>query len=39
MKIINHLNISYYPTYHIFWKFPTFSHLLHLSHYQLFIRN
>jgi len=34
MKIINHVKISYYLTYHIFWKFPTFSHLVHLSHYQ-----
>jgi len=24
MKIINHVNISYYLTYHIFGKFPTY---------------
>jgi len=31
MKIIDHVNTSYYPTYHIFEKFLTFSHLSHLS--------
>jgi len=34
MKIIDHVNISYYLTYHIFEKFPTFSHLVYLSHYR-----
>ena len=31
--MVDHVNISYYPTYHIF-KFSTFSHLVYLSYYQ-----
>jgi len=34
MEIIDYVNISYYPIYHIFEISPTFFHSVYLSHYQ-----